>query len=518
MTIGIAAVNASEDIDTALEVNIIDSSTIEGSNVITVQNDSSSNLEYEISNAEDGDEILIDQGTYAIHNITITKSITLQGNGNPKDVIIDGENNSSIFLIRSPDVHVTFRNLTFINGLTDNFGGAISMETGTVYVDNCIFINNTALNNTNAGAISNYGTKESKGYLSVKDSLFLNNHADHDGGAITTCYANSDIINCVFINNSAHRDGGAIRVSVQGYGNVQDCIFMYNHADEWGGAYYSWSGESNIERCIFMNNSAGTNGGAIMVSGNINLQDSIIVNNYGGLNGGSFYIQQPMYDKKTTMKINNNIITNNSSPNGQEIFIKWRDSHNLYTDFNNNDWGDEDPNDPRVNDPKKVTSRSKVSKTINSNLFGRLNVDELDKYSDLVGSFFENDTLDDLKEQFKYEETDESPVNNQTSYPNKKDASQEKTAKQTLDDDEIINESNNNLTTASNSQVSNIVFNTPNALGNSTSYGEDNDAYELNESEHSVAKQSSFDIKVFIVLIVLVFLLLMIGYKRFNKE
>ena len=233
--------------------------------------DSSTDLKNKIITAKNGAEITLTPGTYKVHNIELTRNITLQGNGNPEDIIIDGEKSSSIFLIRSPNVHVTFKNITFINGLTDNFGGAISMETGNVYVDNCIFINNTALEDTNAGAISNYGTNEHRGYLFVNNSLFINNHADHDGGAITTCYANSDIYNCVFINNSAHRDGGAIRVSIFGYGNVQDCIFMFNHADEWGGAYYSWSGESNIERCIFMNNTAGTNGGAVMVSG-ISLQ------------------------------------------------------------------------------------------------------------------------------------------------------------------------------------------------------------------------------------------------------
>jgi hypothetical protein len=193
--------------------------------------DLSTDLMNKITSANNGAEITLNPGTYRVHKIELKKDITFQGNGKPEDIIIDGEKKSTIFFIRNPDVHVTFKNITFINGLTDNFGGAISMETGNVYVDNCIFINNTALENTNAGAISNYGTNEYKGYLLVNNSLFINNHADHDGGAITTCYANSDIYNSVFINNSAHRDGGAIRVSVFGYGNVQDCIFMFNHAD-----------------------------------------------------------------------------------------------------------------------------------------------------------------------------------------------------------------------------------------------------------------------------------------------
>lgn len=140
----------------------------------------SSDLEDKINNANEGDEITIEPGTYKIHNIHLTKSITLQGNGNARDIIIDGEEKSSIFLISNPHVRVTFKNITFINGLTKNFGGAICIETGGAIVDNCIFINNTALDDTNAGGISNYGTKNNRGYLLVNNSIFINNHADHD--------------------------------------------------------------------------------------------------------------------------------------------------------------------------------------------------------------------------------------------------------------------------------------------------------------------------------------------------
>lgn len=513
--------------------------------------DESSDLESQIRNSENGDEILIEPGTYKIHNIQITKNITLQGNGNPREVIIDGERKSSIFLIRSPDVYVTFKNITFINGLTHNFGGAISMETGNVYVEDCIFINNTALSDTNAGAISNYGTKKNKAYLFVNNTIFINNHADHDGGAVTTCYANSDMYNCVFINNSAHRDGGAIRVSLFGYGNVQDCIFMFNHADEWGGAYYSWSGESNIERCIFMNNTGGTNGGAVMVSGNINLEDSIITNNIGGETGGSFYIQQPMYDTKTVINVHNNLITNNTSPYGKEVFIKWEDSYNLYTQFNDNDWGDENPNDSSVIDPDNVTPRSKVSSTVKSNLFNKLNVDLLSNYEDLIKNYFPDNSLNDLKNQFNREDTStnrtdsEINENGQNSGENVNDTngnsaedteqnsnaytSKQNTATQNINNKntptQSLNSQNSNTTSsdnilASNSTISNILDNiqpTEDFIAGNSSVGEDKKAYEINKTK-SVAKQTNIDVKYFAIAIVAAFILLAIGYKRNLKE
>ena len=500
-----------------ISISSINAIDIENQNLTlnkTISVTNSQDLTEKIENSDNNDEISINPGTYKIHNIKINCNLTLQGNGNPRDIIIDGEEQSSIFLIKNPKIHVIFKNITFINGLTHNFGGAISIETGHVYVDNCIFINNTALNETNAGAISNYGTKQNRGYLFVNNSIFINNHADHDGGAITTCYADSDIYNCVFINNSAVRDGGAIRVSVFGYGNVQDCIFMFNHADEWGGAYYSWSGESNIKRCIFMNNTAGTNGGAVMVSGNINLQDSIIVNNDGGETGGSFYIQQPMYNTQTYINVNNNIITNNTSPYGKEIFIKWDDSYNLFTDFNDNDWGDENPNDSSINDPNNVTSRIKVSKTIKSDLFSRLNVDLLDKYNDLLTNYFTKESLDTLKNQF-YKKNDEKNEN--------KNETTEKAVPENIAKTYNTNKSNEKtiMDTNTNKDEINLITSTSDyhvIIGNSTSLGENKKIYELNESKGvSFVKQTNSHLATFLIIIALALILFGIGFLKEKK-
>ena len=351
-----------------------------------------------IENANNGDTILIEPGTYKVHGINITKNISLQGNGDPREVIIDGEELSSIFFIQDISITAKFNNLTIINGKTDNFGGGICIETGNAYVDNCIFINNTALNVTNGGAISNYGNDTDRSYLFVNNSLFIGNHADHDGGAVTTCYAKSDIYNSVFINNSARRDGGAIRVSIFGYGNVQDCIFMYNHADEWAGAYYSWAGNSSLDRCIFINNTAGTNGGAVMVSGNLNLTNSIILNNTAGETGGSFYIQQPMFNATTVINVHDNIITNNSSPLGKEVFVKWPDAKYLFPKFNDNNWGDEDPTDSSILDPNNVSSRIKPTRTNqNMGLFDLLDFSLLNRYSDVLQDYYGRDYDDHFK-------------------------------------------------------------------------------------------------------------------------
>ncbi|MFM5883408.1 putative outer membrane repeat protein [Methanobrevibacter gottschalkii DSM 11977] len=475
--------------------------------------DASSDLENEIINSKNGDIILIKPGTYNIHNITITnKTITLQGIGNPSDIIIDGGKQSSIFLINNITTCVTFKNLTFINGLSYNFGGAICINTGSVYIDNCQFINNTALNNTNAGAISNYGNEDNKAYLLVNNTLFMNNHADHDGGAVTTCYANSDMYNCVFINNTAVRDGGAVRVSVYGYGHVEDCIFMYNHADEWGGAYYSWSGTSKINRCIFMNNTAGTNGGAVMVSGNLDLENSIIVNNSGGKTGGSFYIQEPMYQAKTYINVNNNLITNNSSPKGQEIYVKWRHSQNLYPDFNDNDWGSEDPNDYKINDPDNVTARSKVKTTTDkSNLLDELNFNALNKYYDLIKDYFPENYLENIKKQAE-SKANQNKENNKNNTPNNKDEhglKDSNNTKNSLNDSKIILSNK----TTENIETENYLI----SSNSTTPIGDDEKAYELNETK-SVSKSQSPRLLYLVICLVITIIALFIGYGKENSK
>ena len=506
----VSAVSASQDNEgNCLKTNIDNEISLEITNEYVLQ-DTSSDLENKIINAENGEEILINPGTYYLHDINIAKNITLQGNGNPSEIIFDGENKSSILLVRSDAVHLTLKNITFINAYTDGFGGAVSMETGHVYVDNCNFINNTA--GVNAGGISNYGTDEERGYLLVNNSLFVNNYAGHDGGAVTTCYASSDIYNSVFIANSAHRDGGAIRVSVFGYGNVENCTFMYNHADEWGGAYYSWASNSNINRCIFMNNTAGTNGGAVMISGNMTLTNSIIVNNTSNETGGSFYIQQPMFNATTVMNIHDNLITNNTSPLGKEIYISWKTVKLLFTKFNNNDWGDEDPTDSSIIDPDHVTTRSKVTSTKKSNLLDILSLDILNRYSDVLKDYFpegyfDGDDDDANQESYDSGETSEANVISNENYI----AIQNQTAVAIQSKSTAAN----NITNQANQTDSNVI----NVNGTSDVGSDLKDMSKASELiKHSPSKTiKSFSIGAIIFAIIAI-IALIYGYKRNKNE
>ena len=510
-----------EDLDMISDMCSISSQSSIYASTESTQNfdENSQELINKIDNANNGDTILIEPGTYKVHGINITKNISLYGNGDPRDVIIDGEGLSSIFLIQNKDISVAFDNLTLINGKNDNYGGGICIETGNVYVENCIFINNSALDGNNGGAISNYGNDEDKGYLFVNNSLFIGNHADCDGGAVTTCFASSDIYNSVFINNSVHRDSGAICLDIFGYANVQDCIFMYNHADEWAGAYYSWAGNSSIVRCIFINNTADKNGGAFVVSGGLNLTNSIIVNNTANKTGGSFYIQQPMFEAKTVMQANNNIITNNSSPLGREIFVRWKSTNLLFPNFNRNDWGNEDPTDSSVVDPNNVSKRIKPTTNAKDlGLFDFLDFSLLDTYSDVLECYYGSDYKDHF-ERFSADLNDnglESDNKTDSDNPNEKISGSQ-------------NDSNSG--NSSNNQLNGSEFNSLNNKSDIAFSGEKSDIYNsayVNDNscnkkmvelfDDNPTSQKSFDIKYILTLAVVLILCLFLALRKRDRS
>ena len=113
--------------------------------------DNTMSIQDAVNSVNDCDTIYLTPGTYVESGIKIDKNITLQGMGSADEVIIDGNHSNSIILVNSIS-QVKFFNLTFINGNSPDYGGAIHSELGgQIYIDCCNFINNTA--RVNGGAI-----------------------------------------------------------------------------------------------------------------------------------------------------------------------------------------------------------------------------------------------------------------------------------------------------------------------------------------------------------------------------
>ncbi|WP_405322275.1 peptidoglycan-binding protein [Methanobrevibacter thaueri] len=167
--------------------------------------------------------------------IVINRPVTINGNG----YTINANGKARIFQITGNDV--VLENITFINGHTTSYGGAIRF-TSSCTVTNCNFTNNSA----------QYGGAIRLGLGNLTNCNFINNTAANYGGALLM--ANGNVSNCNFINNTAE-NGGAIRFN--GDGAVTNCNFTYNNATIGSAIYfYSTSATKNVSNSIFLNNRA----------------------------------------------------------------------------------------------------------------------------------------------------------------------------------------------------------------------------------------------------------------------
>jgi len=293
--------------------------------------------------ANDTDTIVLASGTYnktnEDYNITINKNVIIRGDGPPGSVIIDGKNQTRIFTI-SPNLNVTFINITFTKGNqknaisgTANQGGAIYAQDTMVTFINCTFTNNTATNEggaiyairsnitvidsnftdnhayNNGGAIYNFGGIN----FTVTNSNFTTNDARDYGGAIYNNGNNFNLVNSTFTSNTQiipiiNFGGGAIYNNGNNF-NVTNSNFTNNHGN-FGGAIYNIGNNFNVANSIFTDNNATNGGGIYSIGLNCTVLDSIFDWNNAVIGGGIYFAG------------NNSIISNsNFTNNSQGICI-----------------------------------------------------------------------------------------------------------------------------------------------------------------------------------------------------
>ncbi len=188
----------------------------------------------------------------------------------------------------------------------DSFGGAIYCVDGSnnAYLTNCTFINNYA---TFGGAIYLNG-----GILEINDCNFINNTALNYGGAIACDVSNSinprlTIKKSRFIQDASLQDaGGAIYMKSGNFKgedlNVSSCSATF------GGAFCLLKSYTDLSDVYAFNNSVKYDGGVIyQIYGNLTLINSQIVANHAK-NGGGLYIDNSYY-----ICIEDNSFINNSA-------------------------------------------------------------------------------------------------------------------------------------------------------------------------------------------------------------
>ena len=242
-------------------------------------------------------------------------------------------NNTASLVISTNDAGMTFtaNNNRFINNTgtinpvnkTNSLGLCIKVQVNRAKFDNNTFINNTnavhgaaycvnaldvlITNNHIENNQASYGAgiECHKGYVTVKNTTFINNEASGyngnapdrsgTGGAIAFIGPNNYLENCTFINNTAENYGGAMDIHKANgqeahYTTVVNSRFENNVAqNQFAGAVYIQGDYAKIENCNFTNNSAPT-GGAIQLIGHYaNIIDSNFIENEA-ITGGACYV------------------------------------------------------------------------------------------------------------------------------------------------------------------------------------------------------------------------------------
>ena len=171
--------------------------------------------------------------------------------------------------------NLTVLNSRFHNNTACNFAGAILGESGIrIIINNTEFLLNKAdkgsggaiyivsssltANNitvTDSKADFGAGIVSLKSTLNLNDSIFENNEAKYDGGAVYGYYGSLNLNSSRFIKNTA-RNGAGLFINDVNILNITFNEFIRCDALNYAGAIYSFSGKINDTLNVFENNTA----------------------------------------------------------------------------------------------------------------------------------------------------------------------------------------------------------------------------------------------------------------------
>ena len=503
--------------------------------------------------------VRIASGTYPETNMTITNNMVIKSyNG---EVTLDANNNGWFFYSNNASNNLSLIGLTFKNGINYDFydstvGGVVKTE-GHIDVVNCTFENN--FGGTGGGINSHNGAN-------IINSTFKNNKAEYNGACIYNIYGQTNIINCNFHNNTAKRQGGAVRV--QGNTYIENSTFTDNYAGTGnyagdGGAVRVTDGDLNIESSTFRNNSAKFSGGAvsagddsqystthyqlninnstftdnkartgagIIANDGINLTNSVLANNSVpesisaryGLGAGVYVLN------------GNSILVGNTIENNTNPYNRW-DKEDVYSYQGNvaadgNNWGP--GSNPRIKTnygktTNEVTSQPTVNKPTITIQTGEKNkkADEPETQPHSGGNNQDNQntqtsnntkTNENTNSMDKFDETTQITrniprISKKTTSSN--DIKQTETSHNTIKANTTTTESQNMNTNSGEKSKSDQPTKAENG-SNSEQIQESSEAHELSAIKSIEQNENMIP---YLVLVIIAFLALAIGYKK-QKE
>jgi hypothetical protein len=273
-------------------------------------------LQDAIDAAENGDEIIVANGTYTgARNKGLEfhgKRVVLRSENGPKLAKIDCEGSGRGLKVLRGERGSIVQGFTVTGcngelelgqrvggGIYVSPGGALSVfdcifdgnvlageessvgaglfSKGTVVVGNCTFSRNAA--SFGGGIFSN-------GVIDVRDSTFEQNMAAYGGGGLFG--GKTHISGCKFQNHNAAAIGGGALVGETA--TVSNSLFSENSATMNGGGMYSGIGPGSIVNTIFFHNTADLDGAGLYVNGGAGaVSNSTFYGNKSKTQGGGIY-------------------------------------------------------------------------------------------------------------------------------------------------------------------------------------------------------------------------------------
>ena len=195
-----------------------------------------------------------------LDNVTIINNpgagdlITTYGNLTIKDSEVSGHNGGDV-IQTSGDATIIINNTLFkdneVTASTSDYGIVyVSSGKANVIIENSKFYNNKARQGIVIGS--------SDANITVKGSEFINNTNTVSYGGAIRAAAKLDVTESVFINNNAFRDGGAIYIGFRGDATITRSEFINNSAGTGydGDAIYNGN-KATVNYCILLTNTTG---------------------------------------------------------------------------------------------------------------------------------------------------------------------------------------------------------------------------------------------------------------------
>ncbi|MFA5675910.1 MAG: InlB B-repeat-containing protein, partial [Christensenellales bacterium] len=261
-----------------------------------------------ISCAQSGDTIEIAADIVVLEELSIDKTLSVNGNGHTISVPVPGLDDSGTLNAGASKFRVfnlisgtlTINNATIKGGAAENAGSAIFVNAGAVLKLNTVTVSNSGGVAREGGGIANYGTA----YL--YNCNIIRNGASYGGGFLNiNSAAKMFVENCSFSENrslSSNGGGGAgeNKGSAQLY--VNNSTFSNNKSTELGGAINNYNGIAYILNSTFTGNvnyNSSVSGGALRISGQVYLINDIFAYNYSSSDNGESYSLNDFYNSPT---------------------------------------------------------------------------------------------------------------------------------------------------------------------------------------------------------------------------